>query len=149
MADQAPSPERGPLSGVRVLDVTSVIMGPMATQLLGDLGADVISVESPRGDTNRVMGTGPHPELSGASMHLLRNKRNIALELSRPEAREILHRLLRLSDVVVTNLRPATLRRVGLAYEDVVSIRPDVVYCQAHGFPSNSQRADDPAYDDI
>ncbi|MDQ1396143.1 MAG: hypothetical protein QOG64_1402 [Acidimicrobiaceae bacterium] len=144
-----PREERGPLTGTRVLDLTSVIMGPLATQLLGDLGADVISVEHPRGDTNRVMGAGPHPELSGVSLNLLRNKRNIALELSRPEVRPILDRLLATSDVVVTNLRPGTLRRLGLAYEDVIEVRPDVVYCQAHGFPSDSPRADDPAYDDI
>ena len=76
----------GPLAGVRVLDLTSVIMGPFATQILGDLGADVVSVEDIGGDTNRVMGAGPHPQLSGTSMNLLRNKRNISLDLKFSEA---------------------------------------------------------------
>ena len=70
----------GPLDGIRVLDLSSVIMGPLATQILGDLGADVITVENRDGDINRVMGPGPHPGLSGVSLNLLRNKRNISTE---------------------------------------------------------------------
>ena len=72
----------GPLAGVRVLDLTSVIMGPLATQILGDLGADVITIERREGDTSRRMGVGPHPELSGIAMNLLRNKRNVALDIA-------------------------------------------------------------------
>src|ERR1700733_5950703 len=71
----------GPLSGWRVLDLTAVVMGPLATQILGDLGADVIVVENHHGDTNRVMGPGPHPQLSGVSLNLLRNKRNVSLDI--------------------------------------------------------------------
>ena len=71
----------GPLDGIRVLDLSSVVMGPLATQILGDLGADVISVENRDGDINRVMGPGPHPGLSGVSLNLLRNKRNISLDI--------------------------------------------------------------------
>ena len=139
----------GALAGVRVLDLTSVVMGPLATQILGDLGADVISVESRDGDINRVMSSGPVPGLSGVSLNLLRNKRNIAIDISRPEGREALLRVAAGCDVFVTNLRPVSLARAGLEYADVAAIRPDVVYCQASGFPSDSPEANDKAFDDV
>ena len=143
------APDDGALAGVRVLDLTSVVMGPMATQIMGDLGADVISVESAHPDTNRAMGPGPHRYLSGVSLNLLRSKRNIAIDLKRDEGRDVLRRLAASCDVFITNLRPGPLSRLGMRYEDVVALRPDVVYCQAQGFPRDSERADDPAYDDI
>lgn len=139
----------GPLEGVRVLDLTSVVMGPLSTQILGDLGADVITVEAARGETNRVMGPGPHPELSGISLNLLRNKRNVRIDMKDPAGRDAVLRVASTCDVVVTNLRPGPLGRLGLAYDDIVKVRPDVVYCQAHGYPSTSERAEAPAYDDI
>jgi crotonobetainyl-CoA:carnitine CoA-transferase CaiB-like acyl-CoA transferase len=139
----------GPLDGVRVLDLTSVVMGPLATQTLGDLGADVITIEAAKGETNRVMGTGPHPQLSGIALNLLRNKRNLAIDLKAPAGRDAVLRLAATCDVFVTNLRPGPLLRLGLGYDDVRAVRPDVVYCQAQGFASDSGRADDPAYDDV
>lgn len=139
----------GPLAGTRVLDLTSVVMGPLATQILGDLGADVVTVESANGDTNRYMGPGPHPQLSGVSLNLLRNKRNLAIDLKHPDGRAAVLRVAATCDVFVTNLRPQSLGRLGLAYLDVAGVRPDVVYCQAQGWPSDSERADEPAYDDI
>lgn len=139
----------GPLTGVRVLDLTSVVMGPLATQTFGDLGADVITVESAKGETNRYMGTGPHPDLSGIALNLLRNKRNVALDLKADAGRDAVLRLAATCDVFVTNLRPAPLARLRLTYDDVRAVRPDVVYCQAQGYPSDSGRADDPAYDDV
>lgn len=139
----------GALHGVRILDLTSVIMGPYATQILGDLGADVITVEAAGGDTCRFMSPGPHPQLSGIALNLLRNKRNLSIDLKRPEGREAVLRLAASCDVFVTNLRPGSLARLGLSYEDVRAARPDVVYCQAQGFPSDSAEADAPAYDDI
>jgi crotonobetainyl-CoA:carnitine CoA-transferase CaiB-like acyl-CoA transferase len=146
---QDPRAAAGALDGVRVLDLSSVVMGPMATQILGDLGADVITIESATGDTNRAMGPGPHPQLSGISLNLLRNKRNIAIDLKQPRGRDILLRLAATCDVFVTNLRPGPLARLGAAYDDIAAVRPDIVYCQAQGFPSGSDRAEDPAYDDI
>jgi len=139
----------GALKGVRVLDLTSVVMGPMATQILGDLGADVITVESARGETNRAMGPGPHSALSGTSLNLLRSKRNIALDLTHPDGHDVFMRLAATCDVFVTNLRPSSLGRLRLTYDEVRYARPDVVYCQAHGFPTDTDRANDPAYDDI
>jgi crotonobetainyl-CoA:carnitine CoA-transferase CaiB-like acyl-CoA transferase len=139
----------GPLTGIRVLDLTSVVMGPWATAILGDLGADVITVEPPYGDTNRAMGPGPHPQLSGVSLNLLRNKRNIDLDLKTDGGRELLLRLAAGCDVFVTNLRPGPLARMGATYEQVAAVRPDVVYCQAQGWPSDTDDAERPAYDDI
>jgi crotonobetainyl-CoA:carnitine CoA-transferase CaiB-like acyl-CoA transferase len=149
----APEPHRraavGPLDGVRVLDLSTVVMGPLATQMLGDLGADIITIETPIGDTNRFMGPGSHAELSGVSMNLMRNKRSVVLDLRQEAGRAVFLCIAATSDVVVTNLRPASLSRLRLTYEDVSVVRPDVVFCQATGFPSDSPRADDPAYDDI
>ncbi len=139
----------GPLSGIRVLDLTSVVMGPLATQILGDLGADVIAIESARGDTNRGMGPGPVRQLSDVSLNLLRNKRNVALDLKDPDGLAALLKIAATCDVFVTNLRPRPLARLGLDYEALCAVRPDIVFCRAQGFPSDSAEADEPAYDDI
>jgi crotonobetainyl-CoA:carnitine CoA-transferase CaiB-like acyl-CoA transferase len=139
----------GPLDGIRVLDLTSVVMGPLATQILGDLGADVITVESRDGDINRTMSSGPVRGLSGVSLNLLRNKRNAMIDISQPAGRSALLRIAAGCDVFVTNLRPASLRRAGLEYADIAAVRPDVIYCQATGFASDSDDADRPAFDDI
>jgi len=139
----------GPLAGVRVLDLSSVVMGPLATQILGDLGAEVISIEAEGGDTNRVMGPGPHRELSGVSLNLLRTKRNISLDLKDPAGRDVFLRLAAVSDVVLTNLRPGPLGRLRLAYDDVRAVRPDIVFCQAHGWATGTGRENAPAFDDV
>jgi crotonobetainyl-CoA:carnitine CoA-transferase CaiB-like acyl-CoA transferase len=139
----------GPLSGWRVLDLSAVVMGPLATQILGDLGADVIVVENHRGDTNRFMGAGPHPQLSGVALNLLRYKRNISLDIRSEDGRAALLRVAATCDVFITNVRPGALRRARLEYADLAAVRPDIVYCEAHGFPLGSDREDDPAYDDI
>ena len=139
----------GPLDGVRVVDLTSIVMGPLATQIFGDLGADVITIEDPRGTLSRVMTAGPHPQLSGVALNLLRNKRNVVLDLKTPAGRDALLEVVATADVLVTNLRPGTLTRLRLTYEDVVPVCPDIVYCQAQGYPSDSDAADAPAYDDV
>jgi crotonobetainyl-CoA:carnitine CoA-transferase CaiB-like acyl-CoA transferase len=150
VTEPAPAgPPAGPLAGIRVLDLTSVIMGPLATQILGDLGAEVITVEPGQGETNRVMGAGPHRELSGISLNLLRNKRNIVLDLRSEAGRSAFLRIAATCDVVVTNLRPGPLGRLRLTYDDVRAVRPDIVFCQAHGWATGSGREDDPAFDDI
>ncbi len=139
----------GPLTGIRVLDITTVVMGPYATQLLGDMGADVIKVEEPSGDLSRAIGPGRHRELSGMALNLHRNKRSVLLDLKDPGRRNVVEALVRWADVIVTNLRPGPLARLGLAYEDCARIRPDVVFCQAQGWPTDSADANRPAYDDI
>jgi crotonobetainyl-CoA:carnitine CoA-transferase CaiB-like acyl-CoA transferase len=139
----------GPLAGIRVLDLTSVIMGPYATQLLGDLGADVICVEAATGDTNRIMGPGPVAGMSGVALNLLRNKRNVCLDLKHPAGRDACLRLITSCDVFVTNLRPGPLRRLGLDHDTVAKLRPDIVMCQAYGWPASGGESDKPAYDDV
>lgn len=124
-------------------------MGPLATQILGDMGADVIVIEPNAGTVTRVMSPGPVSGLSGIALNLLRNKQNVSLDLTVDRAREIVLRLVERADVFVTNLRPASLTRLGLAYESVAARKADIVYCQAQGFPSDGDRANDPAYDDI
>ncbi len=124
-------------------------MGPYATQMLGDLGADVISVEDAKGDTNRVMGPGPAPGMSGVSLNLLRNKRNVCLDLKQPSGRDALLRILATCDVFVTNLRPGPLGRLRLGYDEVRAVRPDIVMCRACGWPSDGPARDRPAYDDV
>ena len=146
MADGRPG---GPLAGYRVIDITSVVMGPLATQILGDLGADVITIEQPVGDANRHMGIGPHPDLSGPAFNLMRNKRSIVLDLQATEGYEVLTRLVASADVFVTNLRPGSRERSRLRYDDLRRHRADLVYCAASGFPTDDPRADDAAYDDI
>lgn len=138
-----------PLEGVKVLDLTSVVMGPFGTQTLADLGADVTVIEDHRGDANRAMGSSRHPGLSGVSLGLMRNKRSIGVDLKSDEGREVLDRLVADADVFVTNLRPATRGRLGITYERLTTIKPDLIYCTACGFPPDSDRADDPAYDDV
>ena len=144
-----PTPQDGPLSGVRVLDLSSVLMGPYATQIFADLGADVIWIEEQSGDRNRAMGPGPTAELSGVSMNLLRNKRSVCLDLKHPEGRDACLRIAGTCDVFLTNLRPGPRQRLLLDYEQVRSVRPDIIYCQAAGYASDSVHAEEPAYDDI
>jgi crotonobetainyl-CoA:carnitine CoA-transferase CaiB-like acyl-CoA transferase len=139
----------GPLRGYRVLDLSSVVMGPYATQQLGDLGADVIVVEPLAGSSNRRMGPGAHDQLSGIALNILRNKRSLALDLKSADGRAALSRVIAICDVLITNLRPKPLARLGLSYPDVAALRADIVYCQAQGFRTDGDRADDPAYDDI
>ncbi len=124
-------------------------MGPFATQILGDLGAEVITVEDVKGDTNRTMGLGPHPQFSGVALNLMRNKRNISLDLRNPDGLEACLRLAEQADILITNLRPGSLRRLGLDYESVRARAPRIIYCQAQGWPTDSANADKAAYDDV
>ncbi|MEZ5229913.1 MAG: CoA transferase [Acidimicrobiales bacterium] len=140
---------RGPLAGIRVVEIATVIMGPYGAQLLGDLGAEVIKIETGRGDSSRAMGGGPHPQLSGIALNLHRNKSSIVLDLKRPEAIDVVKRLLADADVLLTNLRPGPLARLGLDYEALKDDFPRLVVCQAQGFASDSSEAGLPAYDDI
>lgn len=139
----------GPLSGIRILDLTQVVMGPFATQILADQGADVIVIEPPGGDTNRIMGEGPHDELSGTSLNLMRNKRSASVDLKTAAGRDAAYRIVDTCDVLVTTMRPEPITRLGFDYPTIAQRRPDIVYCHAQGWPAGHPRADDPAYDDI
>lgn len=139
----------GPLDGIRVLELATVIMAPYASQLLGDLGAEIIKVEYGSLDSSRVMGGGPHRELSGIALNLHRNKRSISVDLKTPAGLAVFHRLLQYTDVLITNLRPGPLERLGIAFAQIADEYPTLVYCQSQGFASDRPDADEPAYDDI
>jgi crotonobetainyl-CoA:carnitine CoA-transferase CaiB-like acyl-CoA transferase len=131
-----------------VIELATVLMGPYAAQLLGDLGAEVIKVEPPAGDSNRYMNDGPHPQLSGIALNLHRNKKSIVLDLKRQLARDALKDLIVAADVLVTNFRPAALDGFGLQYDAFAVRAPRLVYCEAHGFRTDSPDANEPAFDD-
>ncbi|WP_340649336.1 CoA transferase [Pseudoxanthomonas winnipegensis] len=139
----------GPLTGIRVVDLTTVIMGPYATQMLGDLGADVIKVEPLEGDSIRAYKPSRSPGISGSFLNTNRNKRSIAMDLHREPARKALRKLIASADVFVHNLRPSVIGRMGFDYEAVRTIRPDIIYCTATGFGSTGPYAEKPAYDDM
>jgi len=136
------------LRGLRILDLTTIVLGPYATQLLGDLGAEVVKVESPEGDLLRAVRPGRSSRMGAPFLNCNRNKSSIALDLRRPEGRAILHRLIATADVLVHNMRSPTARRLGAGYEDARRIREDIVYCYGQGFDGRGPRGNDPAYDD-
>ncbi|MDF3836703.1 CoA transferase [Cupriavidus basilensis] len=139
----------GPLTGFTVLDLTSVVMGPFATQIFGDLGADVIKVESPDGDIMRHMGASERPAMGPIHVAVNRNKRSVVLDLRQPMARDALLRLAAGADVFVHSMRPDAIGRLGLTYDDVRAAREDIVYCGAYGYGKSGPYALDPAYDDM
>jgi crotonobetainyl-CoA:carnitine CoA-transferase CaiB-like acyl-CoA transferase len=139
----------GPLAGVRVLDLTTVVLGPYATQLLAELGAEVIKLEPPDGDNMRHVGEMRHPGMGHIHLNLNRGKRSLVLDLKKPAAREAALRLAARSDVLVSNVRPAAMRRLGLGYEDVAARNPLIVYVSACGFSQKGPYAEKPAYDDL
>jgi crotonobetainyl-CoA:carnitine CoA-transferase CaiB-like acyl-CoA transferase len=140
---------RGPLSGVRVLDLSAVFLGPYCTQILGDMGADVIKVESPTGDI--VRGVGPARNAGMGPIHLCvnRSKRSLVLDLRQPAGRTALLKLVEGVDVFVHSMRPQAIARLGLTYKEVSGVTPDIVYCGACGFGQDGPYADKPAYEDI
>ena len=140
----------GPLEGVRVLDLTSVVVGPLATQILADHGAEVIKVETKAGDLIRVMnGKSVTPGMGAKFLHLNRNKRSIVLDLKQPAGYAALLKLVTRADVLVWNVRPAAMARLKLSYDDVRAVNPKVIYCGMFGFGQDGRYRDKPAYDTI
>lgn len=139
----------GPLAGIRVLDLTSVLLGPYATQIMGDMGADVIKVESLEGDVTRNVTPFRNPGMGTVFLNVNRNKRSIAMNLKDTGARDALLELARTADVFVSSIRPGAMRRLGLAYEDLKALNSKLVYCAAYGFSEDGPYAGRPAYDDI
>ncbi len=137
-----------PLTGIRVLDLTRVLSGPFCTALLGDLGADVIKVEAPEGDSIRGQGA-IKDGLSGYFAQFNRNKRSLRLDLRKAEGKEILARLIAQSDVLVENFRPGVLDRMGFPAARLKELRPSLVSCAINGFGSTGPYRDRPAFDFI
>jgi len=139
----------GPLAGIRVIDLTSALLGPLATQILGDMGADVIKVEPPEGDPIRALGPSRHPGMGAYFLNINRNKRSIALDLKRPAVREALLKLVETADVFVHNMRLAAAERLGLHYRAVGERNPRIVYAAATGFHKDGAHRDRPSFDDV
>ena len=138
-----------PLTGLRVIDLTSVIFGPMATSMLAELGADVIKVEPPSGDIMRHVEPIRSPGMSAIYMNANRGKRSVVIDLKKPSGREALLRLAETADVFVHSMRNSAATRLGITYDDIRGLNPALIYCFACGFGSTGPYAELPAYDDI
>lgn len=145
----AAAPLPGALQGMRVLDFTSIVLGPLATRMLGDHGADVIKIEGITGDLTRTSGAVRNGGLSSMFLALNRNKRSIALDLKSPGGLEVARRLIATADVLVHNIRVAAVERLGLGYAAASAINPRLIYCAATGFGQDGPHRDKPAFDDI
>ena len=138
------------LEGLRITDLTTVIFGPYCTQILADLGAEVIKLEPPEGDTIRVIGTPPHtPLMSPVHLRLNRGKRSVDWDLKSEAGRAAMHRLIETSDIFIHNVRNDAIARAALSYEEVRAIRPDIIYVHCTGFDQRGPYAGLQAYDDI
>ena len=144
-----PETPRGPLQGVRVIDLTTVMLGPFCTQILGEMGADVIKIEPPGGDIGRWTGAFKTKGMSSAYLMKGRNKRSVVLDLKKDEAKEPLRRLVESADVFVHNIRPKAAARLGIDYDSIAAIKPDIVYAAATGYGEDGPFVDKPAYDDL
>src|SRR5262250_2512557 len=139
-----------PLAGLRVVDLTRVLSGPYCTMLLGDLGAEVIKVEQPgKGDDTRAFAPPFQGDQAAYFLSINRNKKSITLDMKSEQGKEILWRLLDLSDVLVENFRPGAMERLGFGYEAVTNRRPAIIYCSISGFGDSGPQKDRPGYDVI
>ena len=140
----------GPLAGVRVVDLTTVVVGPICTRTLADYGADVIKVEAPGGDLLRTMAEGSrHPGMSGKFINFNRNKRSIVLDLKKPEGHSALLRLIGRADVFVSNVRPEALARAGLDSASLAQKYPRLIHCSILAFGRGGRYFNRPAYDPV
>jgi crotonobetainyl-CoA:carnitine CoA-transferase CaiB-like acyl-CoA transferase len=139
----------GPLAGIRILDLTSVVAGPLATQMLGDMGADVIKIESPEGDAPRHTGPSRSPNMAALFMGLNRSKRSLVLDLKIDAAKQALWRLIDSADVFVHSMRPQAIGKLGFDHKTVCARNPRLVYAALHGYRDGGPYSGQPAYDDV
>ena len=138
------------LEGIRIIDLSTVIFGPYATQMLADLGAEVIKIESPAGDTPRYMGQFKNtPYMGGTHLTVNRGKKSAVLDLKKPEDADVLRKLIETADVFVHNIRARAIHKLGFGYKDVKAIKPDIIYAHFTGFSQDGPWKDWPAYDDV
>ena len=138
-----------PLAGVRVLDLTSVVAGPLATQTLGDMGADVIKIEAPEGDAPRHTGPSRSPGMAALFMGLNRSKRSLVLDLTKQGAKDALWRLIEGADVFAHSMRPQKIEKHGFGHQAVCARNPRVIYAAIHGYREGGPYSRQPAYDDV
>src|SRR3984957_13019465 len=139
----------GPLAGVRVIDLTVAVLGPVATQILGDLGAEVIKIEEPGGDMMRSIGPMRHKAMGAYFLNINRNKKSVVLDLKRPAAQAALLRLAVTADVLVHNMRPGAAQRLGVDYQAVAAANPRIIYASASGWRADGPQRDRAAFDDV
>jgi crotonobetainyl-CoA:carnitine CoA-transferase CaiB-like acyl-CoA transferase len=144
----SPANRTGPLAGVRVIDLTAMVMGPYCTQIMADMGADVIKVEPPEGDTTRYISVGPAPGMSGVFVNVNRGKRSVVLDLRSDAGKIALRALIEHADVFIHSMRSKAIAKLGFSYEDVAAINPAIVYTSCYGYSRRGPDGDLPAYDD-
>ncbi|CAM5476258.1 CaiB/BaiF CoA transferase family protein [Sphingobium scionense] len=139
---------KGPLAGIRVVDLTAMVFGPYATQIMADMGADVIKIEPPAGDNTRYINAGPTPELGGVFTNVNRGKRSVVLDLRQEGGKAALRALIATADVFIHSMRGKAIAKLGFDYAAVKAIRPDIVYTNCYGYSRRGPDGDKPAYDD-
>ncbi len=144
----AEDPGGGPLAGVRVVDLTAMVMGPYCTQILADMGADVIKVEPPRGDDTRYVSVGPAPGMSGVFVNVNRGKRSVVLDLRTEHGKAALRALIAGADVFIHSMRAKAITKLGFGYAEVAAVNPAIVYTNCYGYGHRGPERDRPAYDD-
>jgi crotonobetainyl-CoA:carnitine CoA-transferase CaiB-like acyl-CoA transferase len=144
----SPTGHSGPLSGVRVVDLTAMVMGPYCTQIMADMGADVIKIEPPEGDDTRYISVGPAPGMSGVFVNVNRGKRSVVLDLRTDAGKVALRALIETADVFIHSMRSKAVARLGFSYEQVAAINPTIVYTNCYGYGRRGPDRDLPAYDD-
>jgi crotonobetainyl-CoA:carnitine CoA-transferase CaiB-like acyl-CoA transferase len=144
----SPNGHPGPLSGVRVVDLTAMVMGPYCTQIMADMGADVIKIEPPDGDDTRYISVGPAPGMSGVFVNVNRGKRSVVLDLRSDAGKVALRALIETADVFIHSMRSKAVARLGFSYEQVAAINPTIVYTNCYGYGRRGPDRDLPAYDD-
>jgi crotonobetainyl-CoA:carnitine CoA-transferase CaiB-like acyl-CoA transferase len=138
----------GPLSGVRVVDLTAMVMGPYCTQIMADMGADVVKVEPPAGDNTRYISTGPEPGMAGVFVNVNRGKRSVMLDLRSDGGTRTLRGLVAQADVFIHSMRAKAVARLGFGYPEVAALNPSIVYTNCYGYGRRGPDADRTAYDD-
>jgi crotonobetainyl-CoA:carnitine CoA-transferase CaiB-like acyl-CoA transferase len=144
----SPAKGTGPLAGVRVVDLTAMVMGPYSTQIMADMGADVIKIEPPEGDGTRYISVGPAHGMSGVFTNVNRGKRSVVLDLRSDAGKAALRALIKGADVFIHSMRFKAIAKLGFSYEDVAAINPAIVYTNCYGYSRRGPDGDLPAYDD-
>jgi crotonobetainyl-CoA:carnitine CoA-transferase CaiB-like acyl-CoA transferase len=143
-----PAQHKGPLAGVRVIDLTAMVFGPYCTQIMADMGADVIKVEPPEGDGTRYISVGPERGMGGVFVNINRGKRSVVLDLRKDADKEALRALIATADVFIHSMRHKAISKLGFSYQDVRAIKPAIVYTNCYGFSRRGPEAELAAYDD-
>ena len=138
----------GPLQGVRVVDLTAMVMGPYCTQIMADMGAAVVKIEPPQGDNTRFISVGPAPGMSGVFVNVNRGKRSAVLDLQSAEGKRALRALIESADVFIHSMRFKAVAKLGFGYDEVAAINPSIIYTNCYGYGRRGPEADRPAYDD-